>query len=120
MREVNGRRVRAVGFTWGLKPLGPVSYAFAEFDLARELMHTDADQMNFVLVGVRPGADVRAVKERLQARLSSERVVTKAEFNRSLLDYVLTKTPIGVVLGSSSAVGVLVCFVMVALTMFSA
>ena len=37
-----------------------------------------------------------------------------------LVDYMLTKTPIGVVLGSSTVIGLLVGFVMVALTMFSA
>jgi putative ABC transport system permease protein len=120
VREVNGRRVHVAGFTWGLVPLGPASYAFAEFDLARELMHTDADQSSFVLVGVEPGVSPLRVREALQARMASERVATRDEFKRTLLAYTVTKTPIGIVLGSSSAVGLLVGFIMVALTMFSA
>jgi len=120
IREVNGRRTHVVGFTWGLVPLGPASYAFAEFDLARELMHSDADQFSFILVGAQPGADLQAIKRELQRRMSSERVATRAEFKRSLLNYTIFKTPIGIVLGSSSAVGLLVGFIMVALTMFSA
>jgi putative ABC transport system permease protein len=120
VREVNGRRVQVVGFTWGLVPLGPSSYAFADFDLARELLHTDSDQSSFILVGVEPGADPVKVRQALQARMSSERVATRDEFERTLLDYTVTKTPIGIVLGSSSAVGLLVGFIMVALTMFSA
>jgi putative ABC transport system permease protein len=120
VREVNGQQVHVVGFTWGLVPLGPSSYAFAEFDLARELMHTDRDQASFILVGVEPGADATAVTHALQARMSTERVATRQEFQRSLLRYVLTKTPIGIVLGSSTMMGLLVGFVMVALTMFSA
>ncbi len=117
IREVNGRRTHVVGFTWGLVPLGPASYAFAEFDLARELMHSDADQFSFILVGAQPGADLQAIKRELQRRMSSERVATRAEFKRSLLNYTIFKTPIGIVLGSSSAVGLLVGFIMVALTM---
>jgi putative ABC transport system permease protein len=120
VREVNGRRVHVVGFTWGLVPLGPSSYAFADFELARELMGTDSDQASFVLVGLEPGADPVRVRDELQARMASERVATKEEFNRTLIDYTVTKTPIGIVLGSSSAVGLLVGFIMVALTMFSA
>jgi putative ABC transport system permease protein len=120
VREVNGRRVQVVGFTWGLVPFGPASYAFADFDLARQLMHTDADQSSLILVGVSPGADPAKVARDLQARMTTERVATRAEFRETLVDYMVTKTPIGVVLGSSTVIGLLVGFVMVSLTMFSA
>jgi putative ABC transport system permease protein len=120
VREVNGRRIKVVGFTWGLVPFGPSSYAFADFDLARQLIHTDADQSSLILVGVEPGADAAKVARDLQKRVTSERVATRAEFRRTLVDYMVTKTPIGVVLGSSTVIGLLVGFVMVALTMFSA
>ena len=39
VRELNGRRVKVGGFTWGLQPFGP-PYAFAELETARRL--TDA------------------------------------------------------------------------------
>jgi putative ABC transport system permease protein len=120
VREVNGRRVKVVGFTWGLVPFGPSSYAFADFDLARQLMHTDADQSSLILVGVEPNADPAAVARDLRSRMTSEQVATSAEFRKTLVNYMVTKTPIGVVLGSSTVVGLLVGFVMVALTMFSA
>lgn len=120
VREVNGRRIRVVGFTWGLVPFGPSSYAFADFDLARQLMHTDADQSSVILVGVDPGVDRAKVARELQKRMGTEQVSTREEFRRTLVNYMLTKTPIGVVLGSSTAIGLLVGFVMVALTMFSA
>jgi putative ABC transport system permease protein len=120
VREVNGRRIKVVGFTWGLVPFGPSSYAFADFDLARQLMHTDADQSSLILAGVEPGADVARVAHNLQSRMTSERVATRGEFRDTLVSYMVTKTPIGVVLGSSTVIGLLVGFVMVSLTMFSA
>jgi putative ABC transport system permease protein len=120
VREVNGRRIKVVGFTWGLVPFGPSSYAFADFDLARQLMHTDADQSSVILVGVEPGVDHATVARELQKRMGTEQVSTREEFRRTLVNYMLTKTPIGVVLGSSTVIGLLVGFVMVALTMFSA
>lgn len=120
VREVNGRRIKVVGFTWGLVPFGPSSYAFADFDLARQLMHTDADQSSVILVGVEPGVDRAKVAHELQKRMGTEQVSTSDEFRRVLVKYMITKTPIGVVLGSSTVIGLLVGFVMVALTMFSA
>lgn len=120
VREVNGRRIKVVGFTWGLVPFGPSSYAFADFDLARQLMHTDADQSSVILVGVEPGVDRTKVARELQKRMGTEQVSTREEFRHTLVNYMLTKTPIGVVLGSSTVIGLLVGFVMVALTMFSA
>jgi putative ABC transport system permease protein len=120
VREVNGRRIKVVGFTWGLVPFGPSSYAFADFDLARQLMHTDPDQSSVILVGVEPGVDRARVARELQKRMGTEQVSTREEFRATLVDYMLTKTPIGVVLGSSTVIGLLVGFVMVALTMFSA
>jgi putative ABC transport system permease protein len=120
VREVNGRRIKVVGFTWGLVPFGPSSYAFADFDLARQLLHTDADQSSVILVGVEPGVDRAAVARALQKRMGTEQVSTREEFRHTLVEYMLTKTPIGVVLGSSTVIGLLVGFVMVALTMFSA
>lgn len=120
VREVNGRRIKVVGFTWGLVPFGPSSYAFADFDLARQLLHTDADQSSVILVGVEPGVDRARVARELQKRMGTEQVSTSEEFRRILVNYMLTKTPIGVVLGSSTVIGLLVGFVMVALTMFSA
>jgi putative ABC transport system permease protein len=120
VREVNGRRIKVAGFTWGLVPFGPSSYAFADFDLARQLMHTDADQSSVILVGLEPGFDPATVARELQKRMGSEQVSTREEFRHTLVNYMLTKTPIGVVLGSSTVIGLLVGFVMVALTMFSA
>lgn len=120
VREVNGRRIKVVGFTWGLVPFGPSSYAFADFDLARQLLHTDADQSSVILVGVEPGVDRAKVARELQKRMGTEQVSTSEEFRQILVNYMLTKTPIGVVLGSSTVIGLLVGFVMVALTMFSA
>jgi putative ABC transport system permease protein len=119
VREVSGHRVEVVGFTWGLVPFGP-SFAFAEFDLARELLHAASDQETFVLIGVAPGADVEAVRREVASRVPSARVVTKAEFRRSIMSYVIWKTGVGITLGTSTTVGLLVGFIIVALMMFSA
>jgi putative ABC transport system permease protein len=119
VREVNGRDVTVGGFTWGLLPFGP-SFAFADFDLARELLKIDSDQAHFVLVGAEPGADLGKLKQELAARLPATLIMTRDEFSRSTVHYILVRTAIGVTLGTSAAFGLVIGFVIVALTTFSA
>jgi putative ABC transport system permease protein len=117
-REVNGHRLTAGGFTWGLMPFGP-SYAFTDFDTARLLFHTDSDRVSYVLVGVEPGQDPARVKAALQARVPDAQVMTKKELSGSIIGYVLETTSIGVTIGSSTAISIIVGFFIVGLSMFS-
>jgi len=118
VRELNGRRVQVGGFTWGLLPFGP-SYAFADFDLARELLKVDSDRVHFVLVGVAPGADTDSVVADLQSRVPEASVLTRGQFRTSTIHYILTSTAIGVTFGSSALFGLIVGFTVVSLMMFS-
>ncbi len=119
VREVSGHRTLVGGFTWGLLPFGP-SYAFAEFDYARLLLHAAPDQTNFVLVRATPGTDLSALRAELQQRLPETKVMTRAEYSRSIVRFLLTRSPIGVTFGTSTLFGLIVGFVIVALSMFSA
>lgn len=119
VRELNGHNVRAGGFTWGLVPFGP-SLAFAEYELARTLLHIEPYRVSFVLVGVAPGHDPAAVAEDLQRRAPEARVVTAEALRASTIHYILTRTAIGVTFGTATLFGLIVGFVIVALTMFSA
>lgn len=119
LREVNGHRVAVGAFTWGLLPFGP-SYAFAGYDLARELLKTPRDQVSFVLVKAAPGQDHAELARALQARMPDAKVMTSAEFESTIIRYILTRTPIGVTFGTSAIFGLIVGFVIVSLSMFSA
>lgn len=119
VREVNGHKVSVGGFTWGLLPFG-ASFAFADYDLARELTKTPRDQTNFVLVKVKPGVDPGAIAQALEGELGKNfKVVTNDQFRSSIVRYILTQTPIGMTFGSSSLFGLIVGFVVVSLSMFS-
>lgn len=117
-RELNGRTVHAVGFTWGLIPFGP-AYAFADYETARDVLRIDRDQVSFVLVGAQPGQSPEQVRDALRARLPDAQVLTGREFEGKIRRYLLTQTAIGVSFGTSTLFGLLVGFVIVALTMFS-
>jgi putative ABC transport system permease protein len=119
VREVNGRNVQVGGFTWGLLPFGP-SYAFADYDLARMILRVDSDRAHFVLVGVQEGARPEDVRDRLQVRFPDVKVVTSRDFARSSVAYVLGRTALGVTFGTSTAFGLIIGFVIVSLTTFSA
>ncbi|WP_373048567.1 ABC transporter permease [Vulgatibacter sp.] len=119
LREVNGRQIQAVGFTWGAIPFGP-SYAFASFDTAREIAgRTDRDP-SMILVGVEPGSDPAEVAKALQARLDDVEVLTSQAFALRAMRFVLVQTPMGMMLGISALFGLLVGFAIVSITMYSA
>ena len=118
VRELNSHRVIVGGFTWGLNPFGP-PYAFTELETAREILHVAADQTTFVLVRIQPGADLHAVQADLAARLPNALVVTRAEFHDSIVWYLI-RAQLGISFGTSTAFAVIVGFVIVSLSMFSA
>jgi hypothetical protein len=76
--------------------------------------------VNFGLVKLEPGADPNAVKAELKSRLHDSDLMTRPEFERAIVKNVLTKTPIGITFGTSTVFGLIVGFVIVSLSMFSA
>jgi putative ABC transport system permease protein len=119
VREVNGHKVTVGAFTWGLVPFGP-SYAFADYELARELTKLPRDQANYGLVKLNPGVDPKAAKAELLKRVSKDtQILTKQEFERIIVVNILTKTAIGITFGTSTVFGLVVGFVIVSLSMFS-
>ncbi|GAB4196560.1 MAG: ABC transporter permease [Sandaracinaceae bacterium] len=118
VRELGGHRVVAGAFTWGLGPFGP-PYAFAEFDTAREILRIGPDEASFVLVGVREGVDPRDVAARLAALLPDTRVMTREEYASTIVTALL-RDQLGISFATSTFFGVIVGFVIVALSMFSA
>jgi len=117
VRELNGRRVRVGGFTWGLQPFGP-PYAFAEIETARSLTGAPRDQMSFVLVRVRRGESPEAVAAELARRVPEATIMTRERFHNSIVRYLLSQQ-LGVSFGTSTAFGLIVGLVIVSLSMFS-
>ncbi len=118
LRELSGHKVQAVGFTWGLLPFAP-AYAFADQDLAREILGIAPDKHTFIMVGVKPGLNAAEVRARLQETLTDTKVMTKGEYLQEILTYIVTKTQLGLSFGLSTFMGVLVGMITVALSMFS-
>ncbi len=119
VRELSGRRVTIGGFTWGLLPFGP-GYAFASYETARGILGLPTDQTSFVLVGVDDGADPDVVAQQLRAALGDGVAVqTRDAFHDAIVSY-LVGAQLGITFGTSTAFALIVGFVIVALSMFSA
>lgn len=117
IREVGGFEVRVGGFTWGLAPFGP-PYAFADIDLTRSLARVPSDELSFVLVDVRDGYDVDAVAAELARRVPTAQVMTKQVFHDTINSELL-RQQLGITFGTSTAFGLIIGFIIVALSMFS-
>ena len=117
IREINGYHVRVGGFVWGLQPFGP-PYTFAQIDTARTLGGVPTDQLNFVLVEVAPGSSVDVVAADLRVRCPDAEVYSQSEFHGKIVRQLL-KDQLGVSFGTSTSFGLVIGFIIVALSMFS-
>ncbi|MEZ4462829.1 MAG: ABC transporter permease [bacterium] len=117
IRELNGKQVRVVGFSWGLIAFAP-AYAFAEYDFARTLLNVPDGKMNFVLVRVRKGYDIEKVRAEIAKRVPEGDVVTRQTFSSRITKNLLTG-PIGISFATSTSFGLAIGFFIVALLMFS-
>ena len=118
VREVGGYKVRAVGFPWGLQPFGP-PFSFADLDTVRDLGGVPSDQLSFVLVTLAPGADPAVVAADLAARCPGAQVISQAAFHDRIVSTLL-RQQLGITFGTSTAFGLVIGFIIVALSMFSA
>lgn len=118
VREVGGHKVRVVGFTWGLQPFGP-PFSFADIDTVRDLGAVPSDQLSFVLVKLAPGADRDAVAAELAARCPTAKVIATPALHATIVSTLL-RQQLGITFGTSTAFGLIIGFIIVALSMFSA
>lgn len=117
--EIGGRTAFVAGFFDGLDPHGSYSYVFANLDDARAILDFAPERTTFVAAGVAPGADVLAVRARLQARMPDTRVVTGHELRSMETGFFLQRTPVGLVFGMGTVVAALVGAIIVASTLYS-
>ncbi len=118
-REINERLTTIVGFTYGLAGIG-ASFAFAEYDYARQLGNIPSDQTNFGLVKLAEGSSPEDVRDRIAQRVPDAAVLTKAQLDAMMIRNLLRVTPIGIIFSALAAFGVFIGFIIVSLSIFSA
>ncbi len=117
--EIENQRVRVVGLTDGIRSFTTSPYVFASLSKARGFLGMSSEQSTFLLVKLKPGADLEQTRADLANRLGSVSVLTKDQFLRRNLNYWLFGTGAGIALLGGAALGLLVGTVIVAQTLYS-
>ncbi len=118
--EVVGHKVRVVGLVHGFKSIwGP--YVFCSMQTARMLLFQyRPGQTQFLLARCLPGADVPALIARLRGKYSEMTIISDRDFSSQTRMYWLTRTRIGVALGLTAVLALLVGLVITSQTLYAA
>lgn len=114
--EIRGLNANVVGLMHGKKLFSTACLVVTDLDNARRFLGLKANQITFIAVKCRPGADVRTVQARLQSRLPENHIWTAREFHNLTQNYWIRLTGIGPVLLLSAGLAALVGFLTVFLT----
>ena len=118
-REIQGRRFRIVGATDGGASFTTTPIVFMDYERAQELQEQLQGSTTYVLVKVVPGADADAVVAELRRRLPFNDVFTRDEWARRSRDYWVKSTGLGMSMGVTVFLGILVGIVIVAQTLYT-
>jgi putative ABC transport system permease protein len=118
-REIFGRRFRIVGTSAEAASFTTTPIVFMDYTNAQELQETLRGNTTYVLVRLAPGADAAAVQAELQRRLPYNDVLTSEEWARRSRDYWVRSTGLGMSMGVTVFLGVLVGIVIVAQTLYT-
>jgi len=118
-REIQGRRFRIVGATEEAASFTTTPMVFMDYRSAQELQETLRGNTTYVLVRLAPGADAAAVKAELARRLPYNDVFTRDEWAARSRNYWIKSTGLGMSMGVTVFLGILVGIVIVAQTLYT-
>jgi len=118
-REIQGRRFRIVGVTEDAASFTTTPILFMDFDRAQALQEQLRGSTNYVLVKTARGADVSGVVDELRRRLPYNDVFTREEWAARSRSYWVVSTGLGMSMGVTVFLGILVGIVIVAQTLYT-
>ena len=118
-REMLGRRFKIVGATAGAQSFTTAPIIFMGFQNAQEQLQTLIGKTHYVLVKLAPGADRDAVTAEIRRRLPYNDVWTRDDWARRSRAYWVVSTGLGMNMGITVFLGVLVGIVVVAQTLYT-
>jgi putative ABC transport system permease protein len=116
--EINKKRVRVNAITKKITSFGG-TLVFTNRTKAREISGLPPDRCSYILVKLKPGADVDANVARLRALLPRAEVFPKDTLSRLTRSYYLINTGIGFSFGFTTLMSSLVGIVIITLTMYT-
>jgi putative ABC transport system permease protein len=118
-REIFGRRFRIVGKTHEAVSFTTTPIVFMDYRNAQELHQSLPGRTQYILVRLAKGADPQAVKAAIQERLPFNDVYTKREWADRSRSYWIVSTGLGMNMGVTVFLGILVGIVVVAQTLYT-
>jgi putative ABC transport system permease protein len=118
-REILRRRFKIVGTTEGAASFTTAPIVFMDFHNAQELLETLQGRTHYVLVKVAAGADPEAVAAEIRRIAPYNDVHTRDEWARRSRAYWVVSTGLGMNMGITVFLGVLVGIVVVAQTLYT-
>ena len=117
--EIFGLKARVAAVTRGIRSFTTLPYVFTSLAGARAYLGLERHRATYVLVGLRPGANLDAVRSALLAKLRQAEVLTTAEFRRRTVGHWLFGTGAGSALIAGAGLGVLVGAVVVGQSLYA-
>lgn len=118
-REVLGRRFKIIGTTSEAASFTTAPIVFMDFDNAQELSQVLEGKTSYILVKVAPGQDAQAVAARIREVVPYNDVYTRDEWARRSRSYWVVSTGLGMNMGITVFLGILVGIVVVAQTLYT-
>jgi putative ABC transport system permease protein len=117
--EVNGHRVRIVGYTHGIRSFTTSPYIFMTFKNAQQVANLREPDTVFILVKAAPGTDLEQLRTSLQGRLRDVDVLTTKRFSAMTRGYWMFTTGAGVSVLIAAVLGLVVGIVVVTQTIYA-
>ena len=118
--EVAGHKVRIVGLVHGFRSIW-APYVFCSMQTARTLLFQyRPDQVHYVLARCRRDSDVPVVVERMSRKYPEMTVIAAHDFSLKTRLYWLMRTKIGLSMGLTSALALVVGLVITSQTLYAA
>jgi putative ABC transport system permease protein len=118
-REMLGRRFKIIGTTSEAQSFTTAPVIFMDFKNAQQQLETLQGKTQYVLVKLAPGADTARVVAEIRRRLPYNDVHTKQEWAARSRAYWIVSTGLGMNMGITVFLGVLVGIVVVAQTLYT-
>jgi putative ABC transport system permease protein len=118
-REMLGRRFKIIGRTQEAVSFTTTPIVFMDFKTAQEQLQTLQGKTHYVLVRLAPGADREAVRQEIRRRLPYNDVHPRDEWARRSRAYWVVSTGLGMNMGVTVFLGILVGIVVVGQTLYT-
>jgi putative ABC transport system permease protein len=118
-REMLGRRFKIIGTTSEAASFTTAPILFMDYKTAQEQLQTLQGKTQYILVRLTPGADAAAVKAEIARRLPYNDVYLRDAWARRSRSYWIVSTGLGMNMGITVFLGVLVGIVVVAQTLYT-